>query len=176
MSISLFWILTKVPFAFRTYNLAAKVVGNLSIETPQDIKLSYITEKNKIHEKLSKEYPEELIKDKNSKFIQKLRNDYKYYAEKFEFEAKQKWGRQPQKDAYESAWAYSLAAEFYDKSGNQVEASDNYHYAGNAFRNLDAIHQAINHYQKSSELSGSRDEWKSRNDSRVKALKKMIGE
>jgi hypothetical protein len=176
MELSLYWLLKKIPFAFRLYMLAAKVFDNLSIDTPQDIKEIYSVKKRNVHDKISKKYPEELITDQNSKFSQKLRNSYRYYADKFEFEARQKWGRPSQKYAYESAWSYSLAAEFYEKSGNNKDASDNYHYAGNAFRNLDAINQAIKHYQKSADLADSRDQWKLRNENRVKALKRTIGE
>ncbi len=176
MELSLYWFLKKIPFAFRTYLFISKYIDSLSLDTPQEIKNKYVDEKNKIHEKISNKYPKELTDDAGSKFTQKLRNDYKYYAQRFEFEAKQKWGRPSLKFAYESAWSYSLAAEFYEKSGNSEDASDNYHYAGNAFRNLDAINQAIKHYQKSANLAVTGDEWKVRNQNRVKALKRVIGE
>lgn len=171
-----FWILKNIPGAIRLYNLIAKFIVSMSTDTPQDIKEIYSRTKDKVCASIEAKFPKELVEDKNSKYDQKVRDQYKYYAEKFEFEAKRKWGRDSLKYAYESAWAYSLAAFFYEKAACHKAASDNYHYAGNAFRDLEAINQAIQHYQKSADLAEERDAWKSRNQNRVRALKAQIGE
>ncbi len=172
----IFWILKNIPGALRTYNFVAKFIVSMSTDAPQDIKEIYAKKKSKVCTTVESKFPKELVEDENSKYDQKTRDLYKYYAEKFEFEAKRKWGRDSLKYAYESAWSYSLAAFFFEKASCHKDASDNYHYAGNAFRNLEAINQAIQHYQKSADLAEDRDAWKSRNQNRVRALKVQIGE
>jgi hypothetical protein len=171
----LFYILKKVPLAFRIYNFIGKIFTWLSTDTPQDIKLKYARKKEKIDNKIKNKYPPSL-EDKYSKFNEKIDELALYQAEKFNFIAKRKWGRPNLREAYESAWAYTLSAYFYEKAKYKQKASDSYHYAANGFRNLDAINQAIIHYSKSSELAEDGSSWKSRNENRIRALKSIIGE